>query len=113
MARRRIVLSNRSSTFSFRFGVGTESNGVLIDCLGIVADGYRLGTDCLGTVADGYRLGTDCRGADARSQSIIAGSTLIFVVGIRIWFDRFHAVIVDATAAGSASATTKLGYSRF
>ena len=99
MARRRIVLPNSGSPNSIGLGIDTESNGVL--------------SDCLGPVTNSYRMGTSGRGADARSQGIIAGSTLIIVVGIRIWFDRFHAVIVDATAAGSASATTKLGYSRF
>ena len=89
MAQRRIVLSNSGGTDSICFGVGTESNGVLTDCLGIVADSYR--------------LGTDCRGADARSQSIIAGSTLIFVVGIRIWFDRMYTVIMNTTTCTTAA----------
>ena len=91
MTRCRIVLSNNGSTDSVCYGTRTKSN--------------RIYTFCGCAITDSYRMGTRCRGADARSQSIIAGSTLIFVVGIRIWFDRFYTVIMDAAAAGSASAT--------
>ena len=45
-----------------------------------------------------------CRSTDTGSQGIIAGSSPIVIVGICTRVDRFDAVIVDSTAAGTATA---------
>ena len=50
-------------------------------------------------------MSTRCRSTDPCSQSIIAGSSPIVIVGICTRVDRFDAVIVDTAAAGSASST--------
>lgn len=49
-------------------------------------------------------MSTRCRSTDPCSQSIIAGSSPIVIVGICTRVDRFDAVIVDAAAAGAATA---------